>query len=146
MELLLDEASTFLDDPARHEQAKTVIRKLSHKYGQTPWAYLKGMETIGEAIDTQHLHQILEDCEDLEELLKVQHAFPHDANIKAVVQRKQDLLDMAYRGGRLAMLSHQNARAVQQFQKILLYDAGSDREQEARDAIYRLNTLKSNPF
>ena len=41
------------------------------------------------------------------------------------------------------MLSLQKGKAVQHYQKVLLYDSGSELEEEVRDKIYRLNTLKS---
>jgi Zn-dependent protease with chaperone function len=145
-ELQLDEAQSFLKDPQKKELANSIILNLINKHEQSPWIYLNGCQQISKKADALHFKKLLDKHDDLEELLKIQHAYPNNELIKDVIQRKKTLLDLAYRGGRLAMISKQNARAVENFQKILLYGSGSEREQEVREAIERLNRLTPNTF
>ena len=142
-ETKLDEATSFLIHPKHGPEARVVVKKLAHKNEQSPFIYIKAMTLLKEPIDEELLKKLLDDCEDLEEILKIQHEFPDHAQLKLVMARKAQLIYHAYRSGRLARLSQQKGKAVQHYQKVLLYDSGSELEEEVRDKIYRLNTLKS---
>ena len=63
-----------------------------------------------------------------------------------MIKRKEELIYHAYRSGRLAMLSRQNRKAVSHYNKVLLYDSGSELEEEVREKIYRINTMEQKPL
>jgi hypothetical protein len=74
-------------------------------------------------------------------LLCYQHEFPKDEYLEIINEKRSKLLALRYRAGRLAALSGQPRKAVAAFNDVLLYDSGSELEEEARGEIYRLNTL-----
>ena len=154
-EKAIDQAPKFLAQEDTKVKAQEQIRNLSQKDRQKIWIYRKGLELLNEKPDPKVLKTRLdevteldyrkdvEDSKDLEDVVRFLSEFPEDENIELVFKKKRDLINQAYRAGRLASLSQQPEKAIAHFQKILMYDTGSELEEDVREQIYRLNTLKA---
>jgi Zn-dependent protease with chaperone function len=142
-EKLFEQAPEFLENSETATEAKNVISKLCLRDQQKVWVYRKGCELLQQEPEPEILKKCLAECKDIEDLVHYQSDFEDDDNIQLILTKKRELLDQAYRAGRLAGLSQQPEKAIEHYREILLYDSGSDREEDVREQIYRLNTLKS---
>lgn len=126
---------------AHREAMREELEKLSKLNKDNPWVYRRACDIMSVQVDEEQLKAAVEACEDLKVLLRYQHEFPADEHLDMINEKRSKLLSLRYRAGRLAALSGQPRKAVAAFNDVLLYDSGSELEEEARDEIYRLNTL-----
>lgn len=126
---------------SHREQMQIELEKLSKLNKDNPWVYRRACDIMSVEVDPKQLEEAVDECEDLKVLLRYQHEFPKDEHLEMINKKRSQLLALRYRAGRLAALSGQPRKAVAAFNDVLLYDTGSELEEEARDEIYRLNTL-----
>jgi hypothetical protein len=134
-------AKKLWKNEARREAMQAELEKLSKLNKDNPWVYRRSCEIMSTIVDKEKLKAATEECEDLKVLLRYQHEFPKDEYLEIINEKRSKLLALRYRAGRLAALSGQPRKAVAAFNDVLLYDSGSELEEEARGEIYRLNTL-----
>ena len=127
------------------ERMREELEKVQLFHKDNPWVYRRVCYIIDKAIDVEALEETIKECEDLKVLLRYQHEFPNDEHLDKVNLRRAKLLSLRFRAGRLAALSGQSRKAVLAYNDVLLYDAGSELEEEARNEIFRLNTLSGQP-
>jgi hypothetical protein len=141
-----DEAHQFLKQYELREDVIQILTNLANKYEQSPYIFVKVHELLNKEISISLLNEKLKQHDELEDILKIIHDFPKSSYVKHVIKRKEELIYHAYRSGRLAMLSRQNRKAVSHYNKVLLYDSGSELEEEVREKIYRINTMEQKPI
>jgi Zn-dependent protease with chaperone function len=140
IEKIIEDVAPLLESDKAGRVRKHLLKAMT-RIEKDPWAYVKMHEILDLDIDPEVLSSNLKSCESLERLLRFQHEFPNHPWIDRVNQRRTDRLKHHYRAGRLAMASRQPQKAVEHFREILLFDTSGSLETEARELIYRLNTI-----
>ena len=140
IEKKIEGAESLLNGPQKDDTKEQLLQALK-RIEKDPWAYAKINEMLNQKVDPKKLAIILDECKSLERLLRFQHEFPDHPLVNQVNQRRAERLEHHYRAGRLAMTSRQPSKAVEHFREILLFDTSGHLETEARELIYRLNTI-----
>jgi len=137
-------AHELWENKTYHEDIKKELAELQKSHPTDPYVYRKSCDIINTEVDPTLLESRLEECEDLKILLRYQHEFPDDTHLDLVNKKRSQLIQQRFRAGRLAALSGQSQKAVVAYNDVLLYDSGSELEEEAREEIFRLNTLSQD--
>lgn len=140
VEKMIEKSYSMLET-SRKKEAREHLSKTLKRIENDPWAYIKILNILEMKADPEVLSKILDQCNSLERLLRFQHAFPDSDYLEKVNERRSQQLDHHYRAGRLAMASRQPRKAVEHFREILLFDTTGELESEAKEIIYRLNTI-----
>ncbi|MBF0198634.1 MAG: M48 family metallopeptidase, partial [Planctomycetes bacterium] len=142
----ISQGRDFLDNPKYKKAVKKELENIISGKLDNPWVYRKVISVLQHKADKKKLTEIAKKCEDLEHLALYMHEFPDDEFLSVILERKRELANLRYQAGRLSSLSQQKHKAVEAYRDILLYDSGSDLEEEARRQIYRLNTLQNTSY
>lgn len=137
----IEQAKEYLKNESRRERVIQELEKMNLRNEDHPLRYCRIIDILKTKIDSKKMDALLKKCDSLKVLAEFQHEFPEHSMLKKVHKRKGELLDATYRKGRLANVSGQYQKAVQSYHKILLYHPGTELAREAKEQIYKLNSL-----